>query len=101
MGFCLSLEQPGLPPDPFAADEEGRVINRFTLTGRYDTAFSSLLLCWMIEHDLPTSSETDINNWFIAHMNNGIEILAARIKSLVDISDILPKPQQGDLPYES
>ena len=43
LGFCLSLDEPGIPEASGKSDESGREINRFTLLGEYDVAYVSLL----------------------------------------------------------
>lgn len=82
LGFCLSLEEPGGSPSLTADVEFGREINRYTLLGEYDAAFVALLLARMVRHAEPPES---IEASFVAHMNRGVELLAARLKSLSDL----------------
>ena len=42
IGFCLSLNEPGVPDLKKLADD-GMEFNRYTLTGQYDVLFISLL----------------------------------------------------------
>ena len=85
IGFCLSLEEPGIPsllPEDF---KQGREINRYTLLGKDDQIYVSLLL---VRLDSDGISLTSVNDMFLAHVNRGVEVLASRLKSLVDLSVI-------------
>tara|TARA_Y100000588_G_scaffold107970_1_gene118312 strand:- start:14628 stop:15005 length:378 start_codon:yes stop_codon:yes gene_type:complete len=90
LGFCLSLDEPGLPEAPDAAAEQGREINRFTLLGQYDSAFVGLLKVWMQGQELEQQKAAQIDKFFIAHMNRGIELMVARTKTLADMSSLCP-----------
>lgn len=87
IGFCMSLDEPGLPEAPDRTAEQGREINRFTLLGEYDTAIVSLLKVWMRNNDLDATTD-NLNECFIAHMNRGIDLMASRIKTLVDLGNL-------------
>ena len=65
-------------------------INRFTLLGQCDSAFVGLLKVWMKGQKLEQQKEAQIDKFFIAHMNRGIELMAARIKTLADMSSLCP-----------
>lgn len=85
IGFCLSLEEPGIPldlPDNF---KTGREINRYTLLGKYDIIFIALLKTRIMRDQLPL---TVIDDMFLAHINRGIEILSAKIKSVGDFGHL-------------
>jgi len=83
IGFCLSLEEPGIPPNLHENFKTGREINRYTLFGKYDKIFVALLITRMVRDNL---SLAGINQAFLSHMNRGIEILVARIKSVSDLA---------------
>lgn len=86
IGFCLSLEEPNPPPElpnPFKAARE---INRYTLLGKYDHVFAALLTTKLEKNK---KSEENIDSSFLGHVNRGIELLAARVKSVEDIGCIL------------
>lgn len=92
LGFCLSLEERGIPTDPFDGEPVAREINRYTLLGEYDDVFVALLKAWITASG--TSIEiTDkaLDDALVAHMNRGAEILSARVRTLVDLHNILPK----------
>lgn len=84
MGFTLSLDEPGLPnPDTYPEDS-AREINRYTLLGEYDATYVALLRQRMSD-DGAVNGEHDIDAQFRAHMNRGVMLLAARVKSLPDL----------------
>ena len=90
MGFALSLEDPGIPQDPFEAEEAGRDINRGTLLGENDAAFVALLRTWVVQQGmLDDCSESQFNSLFIAHMNRGFELLSARMRDLPGLGNLL------------
>lgn len=85
IGFCLSLEEPGIPnllPDDI---EIGREINRYTLVGKYDMLFVALMKTWLHKMEIDSSK---IDEFFIAHMNRGAELVASRVKNVGDIASI-------------
>lgn len=86
IGFCLSLEEPGLPVELPEQFKIGRDINRYTLLGKYDQVFVALLTSRLTQDSLPLQ---EIDRMFLAHINRGVEILTARVKTLVDISKSL------------
>jgi len=85
MGFCLSLEEPGVPIPVKETDLQGRVINRFTLLGEHDGAFIALLITWMQMNDIEDMNDEVVDTYFLSHVHRGVEILWARVKSLVDL----------------
>jgi DNA sulfur modification protein DndE len=93
LGFCLSLAEPG-QPEPLPDDSKSaRDIDRFTLLGQQSPAYIALLLVWLREQKIPASAAKDLNTHFVAHMNRGVELIASRDKSLVDIASLLPRTQ--------
>ncbi len=86
LGFCLSLEEPGGSPSLQDDVEFGREINRYTLLGEYDTVFVALLLARMARDGEPINR---INTTFTAHINRGVELVAARVRSLADLSQLI------------
>ena len=82
LGFCLSL---GIPtsPDPQDYDENSqRELNRYTLTGPWDSFFVTLLKERMDQDNIPMEQ---IDEQFRAHMNRGVIILFQRVKNISDI----------------
>lgn len=82
LGFCLSLEEPGTPPKLAKGFKVGREINRYTLLGQHDQLFIALLVTRLIEDRL---SLTKIDQLFLDHINRGVELLTARVKSVEDL----------------
>ena len=95
VGYCMSLEEPGLPiPDQYPAGV--RDINRYTLTGPYDSLFVALLRQRMHEDGLDWS---EASSQFHAHMNRGVMLLNARVGSMEQLLGAIPgATAQGDLP---
>lgn len=83
IGFCMSLEEPGVPNLEHYPEDSAREINRYTLTGEYDEAFETLLRQRIINDGL---SPSELDMQFKAHMNRGVLLLNSRARSLVDIS---------------
>lgn len=82
IGFCLSLEEVGAPailPDDYP---QGREINRYTLLGKEDMIYVSLLAVRLHKDKIPLA---EINDMFLAHINRGVELLAARVKTISDL----------------
>ncbi len=87
IGFCLSLAEPSLPnPDEYLGED--REFNRYTLLGEYDTLFIALLKerCRRDGIDFSLLSE-----YFRAHLNRGIMLLQACVRSIGDIAVLLPR----------
>jgi DNA sulfur modification protein DndE len=91
LGFCLSLEEQGRPEPLTEETKSARDIDRFTLLGQQSPAYIALLLVWMREKKIPVNSAQDVNTHFVAHMNRGVELIASRVKSLVDLGSLLPQ----------
>ncbi len=102
MGFCLSLEEPGIPTLAEEKSKGVREIDRYTLLGQHGQAYVSLVLVWMEEHQVPTSEATNVNAAFIAHMSRGVEIIAARVRTLADMASLVPRSEMaGSIPTEA
>jgi DNA sulfur modification protein DndE len=86
LGFCLSLEEPGLVSSDRYPEDSDREINRFTLLGEYDAVFVGLLRQRLArDRDFVDS----LDGPFRAHMHRGIILLAGRLKGLSDLGDDL------------
>lgn len=96
MGFALSLDEPGLPnPDAYSEDS-AREINRYTLLGEYDVIYVALLRQRMSDDASTGRTDNEDHNLdaqFRAHMNRGVMLLAARVKSLPDLLAELARPR--------
>ena len=81
IGFCMSLEEEGGAPVPSHYPAGKRDIKRHTLTGEYDDLFVALLRQRLLNDGLVDSMEEQ----FHAHMNRGVQLLAARSETLPEL----------------
>lgn len=87
LGFCLSLRDP-TPPDPDLYPENGpREINRWTLTGQWDSLFVALLKERCMQDGF---TETDYEAQFRAHINRGVLQLYKQVHGLEDLIRLIP-----------
>jgi len=96
VGYCMSLEEDGLPlPDQYPPGD--RNINRYTLTGPYDSLFVALLRQRMSEDGLDWDERAA--EQFHGHMNRGVMLLNARVGSMEDLLGVIPTTaDQAELP---
>lgn len=94
VGFCMSLEEAGVPQSE-QYPTGVRIINRPTLTGRYDSLFVALLRQRLFEDGLEWEHAPE---QFHAHMNRGVMLLNARVSSMEDLLGALPADGQAALP---
>lgn len=85
IGFCLSLEEPGVPRPELYPEDSDREINRGTLLGEHDTAFVALLRQRLADDGLLASASLD--DQFRAHMHRGVILLAGRMKTLTELGE--------------
>ncbi len=93
MGFCLSLEEPGVPIAPEfgkGADKAATEIDRYTLLGQNGHTYLALMLAWMSRVETEGGDPSVVDGVFVAHMNRGPEILASRVRTLIDLAGLLP-----------
>jgi DNA sulfur modification protein DndE len=89
-GFCLSLEEPGDPGDPFRGEKATREINRGTLLGEHDAVYIALFRTWVSHNrQYAECSAEEFNRLFVAHMNRGFELLSARMRGLADLLSLV------------
>jgi len=91
MGFCLSLEEPGVPTVQTEKLKGIREIDRYTLLGQHAQTYVALLLVWIKENDIALPLSHEVDTVFIAHMNRGVEIMASRVRNLGDLGGLLPR----------
>lgn len=82
LGFCLSLEGQGIPETIKNGTKMGREINRYTLLGKYDKLFVTLLVTRLLQDNI---SKSEIDRMFLAHINRGIKLLSARLKCISNL----------------
>ena len=96
-GFCLSLEEPGIPADPFEDETVGREIKRVTLLGAHDLIYVCLLRTWFASKSAEKAvSQKEFDAMFVAHMNRGFELISSRVRSLADLQSIVPSCGKGE-----
>ncbi len=87
LAFCLSLNEPG-QPDPGSYNERGIEFNRYTLTGEWDRLFVAYLREWLAREQPDTSAEE--STWFRTHINRGLAVLQQRVRTLADVTELVP-----------
>jgi DNA sulfur modification protein DndE len=87
LAFCLSLSEPG-HPDPTSYNERGIEFNRYTLTGEWDRLFVAYVREWLALEE--PSSPIEEGAWLRAHINRGLSIVQRRVRTLADVTDLLP-----------
>jgi len=87
IGFC-PFPQRGHIPDPEEYSDEDREFNRYTLLGEYNPLFHS-----SFERALPSrwTRLWTLADYFRAHMNRGVTLLAAARQEPSDIADLVSK----------
>lgn len=91
IGFCLSLNEPSVP-NPEDYPEEEREFNRYTLLGEYDSLFVALLTERCRQDGVNLALLSD---YFRAHINRGVMLLQACVRSVSDIATLLPRSEPG------
>ncbi|MCG8608548.1 DndE family protein [bacterium] len=99
LGFCLSLEEPGVPDPSLYADTQAREFNRYTLTGPWDSLFFALLRERMLNDKLDL--DTEIEAQFIAHLSRGVHLFYSRVKHLEDVATLVEKAHNKAKKYEA
>lgn len=92
IAICYSLNDPTIP-NPEEYDEKGQEINRFTLTGEWDTFFTALVKERCIHDGL--DPEKDLYDQLRAHLNRGVMGMFSRIKGLGDFHSLVTHGSQG------
>jgi len=92
IAICYSLNDPTIP-NPAEYDEKGQEINRFTLTGEWDTFFVALIKERCIHDGL--DPEKDLYDQLRAHLNRGVFGIFPQVKSLGDFHILLKHQADG------
>lgn len=87
LGFCLSLNDPTVPDASAYPPDSDRELNRYTLTGEWDSLFVALLR-ERCAHD-GMSDEHALEEQFRAHVNRGVLLLYGRVKHLGDLARLV------------
>lgn len=92
LGFCLSLEEEGIPDVQLYAEGQVREFNRYTLTGQWDMFFFALLRERLVQDKL--DPEKELEAYFKAHLCRGVMLLYQRLKNLEDLADMVHEAQR-------
>ena len=84
VGFGLSLREK-TSIDPKSYPEDGKELNRYTITGEFDLAFVSLLKEWLTRNKIPLTNENHVL-YFRAHLNRGAFLLQSKVRSITDLA---------------
>lgn len=92
IAICYSLNDPTVP-NPNDYDERGQELNRYTLTGEWDTFFIALVKERCIHDGL--DPENDLYHQLRAHLNRGVFGIFPQIKGLGDFQILLKHQSEG------
>jgi len=92
IAICYSLNDPSIP-NPAEYDERGQEINRYSLTGEWDTFFIALVKERCIHDKL--DPEKDLYDQLRAHLNRGVFGIFPQIKGLGDFHILLTHQSAG------
>ena len=90
IGLCYSLNEKR-PPTVESYDRDGQTLNRYTLLGEHDALYMALVRKRMLEED--RNPDEELYEYFVTHLNRGVETLYGRIDGIGDLYDLMP----GDL----
>jgi DNA sulfur modification protein DndE len=100
IGLCYSLNEQR-PPTPESYDTDGQTLNRYTLLGEHDALYMALVRKRMLNENRDPDSE--LYEYFLAHLNRGVERLSGRVSGLGDLYDLIPgelKPEEVTTTHE-
>ncbi len=89
-GFCMSLAEPGIPPDTRIPSDSNVEMTWRVFGGRYADVYMALLKMRLVRDNLPLDDET-ISRQFRLHLHRGISYLAGN-KTLRKIDDLVALP---------
>lgn len=87
VGLCYSLNEPR-PPNSAEFDTDGQTINRYTLLGEHDALYMALVRKRMLNED--RDPNTELYDYFLGHLNRGVDTLSGRVSDLDDFHDLIP-----------
>lgn len=87
IGLCYSLNEQR-PPTAASYDTDGQTLNRFTLLGEHDALYMALVRKRMLNENL--NPDEELYEYFLAHLNRGVETLSGRVSGLGDLYGLIP-----------
>lgn len=93
IGLTYSLGEQQ-PPSLEEYNSDGKEFNRYTLLGDHDSLYIALVKKRMINEGY--DPESKLEEYFLAHLNRGIETLSGRISDLTDLYEIMPAELKND-----
>jgi DNA sulfur modification protein DndE len=69
-------------------DTAGKEFNRYTLLGENDSLYIALVKKRMLNEGY--DPESQLETYFLAHLNRGIETLSGRVSDLTDLYELIP-----------
>lgn len=88
IGLCYSLNEPR-PPSMSEYNTNGKTINRSTLLGEHDALYMALVRQRMLNEG--REPEEELVEYFLAHLNRGLETLSGRVTDLTDLYELMPQ----------
>ena len=87
LGFCLSLEEYGVPSSDEFGGKSEREFNWSTLFGQYDSLYMAYLRERLVQDGMDPDS--DLEEQLYLHLNRGIFLLFKRVRQLEDLGPLL------------
>ena len=100
IGLTYSLHEKQ-PPSMEEYEKNGKEFTRYTLLGDHDALYIALVKQRMLNEGFDPDEQ--LEEYFLAHLNRGIEHLSGRIGDLTDLYELLPaevKDGENGLPME-
>lgn len=86
LALGVSLAEQSIPSLDLYIEESGQEINRYTLLGEYELVLLAMFVQWCHEYQI---NEEERNQFFLAHINRGVELLTNRVKGLEDLAELI------------
>lgn len=87
IGLCYSLNE-ARPPTAESYDSDGQTLNRYTLLGEHDALYMALVRKRMLNES--RDPEAGLYEYFVLHLNRGVERLYGRVSGLGDLYSLIP-----------
>ena len=93
LGFCLSLEEAGIPTTQEFGGTGDREFNWSTLFGQWDTLFVAMLKQRLVSDG--GDPEENLEHQLQLHLNRGVFLLFKRLRQLEDLGPLLQHVSTG------